>query len=104
MANLIITEFVGIHNPDGQITQAPSAPPLASQAVEIAGANDQSSALNAQTTLICLHAEAECSVAIGDDPDAEADAIIPLTAGEKYHCNVPLGSGYLVGVVSRTVS
>lgn len=108
MANIVVTECVGIHNPNGQITQAASITGTGEvhQVVAIGGTTAATSnALNANTTLIRVFAEAACYISVKASPNAETDTSLwPLDAGGEIWFNVPLSSGFKVACVSRTVS
>jgi hypothetical protein len=94
MPNLIISEFASL----------PSTRLIASQTVAIGGTSAQSVVLNERATHIRLFAEASCQVAIGADPDADTDPIIPLAAGQDFILQVHERSEFKVAVVERTVA
>ena len=72
MAVLYITEYatLGVQQVGGMVSQTPQEPPLAEQTVAISGSSAQSSAFNAQTTLVRLHTDAICSIEFGTNPTA----------------------------------
>jgi hypothetical protein len=74
--SLIITEYAGVG--PGNI-QAPIEPALADQEIAI-GAEGDSAALNVNTRLVRLYAEAACHVKFGTAPTATT-AMQPLAAG-----------------------
>lgn len=108
MANIVVTECVGIHNPDGQITQAASITGTGEihQVVAIGGTTTAiSNALNANTTLIRVFAEADCYISVKAAPNAETDTSLwPIAAGGELWFNVKRSSGLKVACVSRTVA
>lgn len=83
MATLYVTEFrmagfVGVAK----------APAVTDQAVAIAGASAQSAAFNGATTLIRVHTDAICSIAIGTNPTATAaKARLAANQTEYYAVN-----------------
>lgn len=83
MASLYITEYAGISIGAGG-AQAPEEPPLAEQKLTIGASSVQSAAFNTATQLVCLHADAICSVTFGSNPTATtASRRIPVD-GERY--------------------
>lgn len=102
MANLIVTEFAGVHSQNG--IQAATTP-IASQTVAIGGSTAATTnACNAATSLIRVYAEADCNVTIATAPNAGTGVIIPLAAGQYDYFGVGLGASMKVACISRTVS
>jgi hypothetical protein len=89
MASLYITEFartgVDLNGRNGR-TIAEQVP-LAEQKIAIGAGSVQSSAFNAKTRLIRLHADAICSVAFGVNPAASATNE-RMTAGQTEYFTV----------------
>lgn len=102
MPVVTITEFRDVLKFEGVI-QAPMLPPLTGQAVTIGAASVQTAAaLNDATRLVLIHAEGDCYVSAGDDPDAENDTNRwPMSAGQSERFGVPANSGLLIAVVGR---
>lgn len=102
MATLYITEIAS-HGQDGNAKQIalPLFPPLAEQTVAIAAGSAQSAALNAATTMVRLHTDAICSVAIGANPTATA-ANMRLAANTEIWVAVPRGSVPKIAVITNT--
>ena len=91
MADLHITEYGDTRKAPSGNAQIALEPALANQQKTI-GAEAQSSAFNAKTTLVRLYAAADCYVAFGADPTASAaSTFLPsgtieyfgVTAGDK---------------------
>lgn len=75
MAKLYITEYANNGRElKKNISQTASEPRLADQTIAIGASSAQSSALNAKTRIVRLHTDAICSVAVGDNPTATANA------------------------------
>lgn len=101
MAVLYITEYAGLMpSPVGGQAQIPMEPPLAEQTVAITTATS-SSAFNAKTRLIRIHADAICSVLVGTTPTALTTSG-RFAAGQTEYRGVPLNGGYKLSVVSNT--
>lgn len=102
MANLRITEFGGIGTQDSDaVVQAAAGPPTAEQTVAIGGASAASSAFNANTTLVRLHAEAICAVFVGSTtPKATAGTSARMIAGQTEYFRVLPGDK--VAVITDT--
>lgn len=84
MSDLKITEFTGISR--GAEFRAPVQVPgaiVTAQAVAIGGSSAQSSAINASTTLVRVHAEAKCTFSYGANPTATATNHYALAADQE---------------------
>ena len=102
MANLIVTEFAGMHSQNG--IQAATTP-IASQTVAIGGSTAATTnAFNAAASLIRVYAEADCNITIAASPNASTGIIIPLAAGQYDYFGVGLNSGMKVACIARTVA
>ena len=100
MAHLHITEFSTQARDStfgAPIIPVPQVPPVAEQAVAIAGSSAASAAFNAATTYICLTPKADCHVAFGGAPTATT-SLLPLTAGQAYYFGVT--PGHKVAVIA----
>lgn len=99
MPNLYIGEYCDIGTTSRGSIPIPLDPPLAEQAVEIAGQSKQSSALAADTCIVKLMSDADCSIAIGPDPDA-TNSVRFLAAGKEQIITVLAGSKQRIAVVA----
>lgn len=71
MAYLYITELKSLRKDrNGLVPQICALPPIAEQRVAIGGTSAQSAALNAETRMVRVIADAICSVAVGPNPTA----------------------------------
>lgn len=103
MASVTITEFRDVLKFEG-IIQAGMLPPLAGQAVEIGATTAASDAVQDATRLVLIHAEADCFVSAGADPNAETDANHwPMSAGQSDYFGVAADSGLKFAVVERPI-
>lgn len=102
MANLNITEFVGVHAFHAGVTQQAASGPLASQVVAIGATDTASAAFNSNASLIRVHAEADCTICIGESPDSEDGILITLDAGQFDYFHVL--PGWSLAVIERTVA
>ena len=99
MAKLYITEFTDLgRNFSGLAMAAPSAPPVASQAVTFT-TTTQSAAFNDATKLIMVQADAVCSIEIGSDPTATTNSM-RMAAGETRFYGVT--PGHKIAAVTNT--
>ena len=103
MATLYVAEYAtgGFAQVGGAVVQTSHEPPLAEQTVAIGGSSAQSSAFNAQTTLIRLHCDAICSVLFGTNPTAAA-INQRYAANQTEYKTVPRGQSYKVAVIQNT--
>jgi hypothetical protein len=74
MAFIYVTEYAEIAQLNGESVSIAKEPELVEQQVAIGGASVQSSAFNAKTKFIRVHADAICSIKIGSSPTAVATA------------------------------
>lgn len=101
MAVLYITEYAGLMpSPVGGQGQIPMEPPLANQTVAI-GTVLSSSAFNAGTRLIRIHADAICSVLIGTAPTATTSTG-RMAANQTEYRGVPPTGTYKISVITNT--
>lgn len=104
MANIIVTQYIGLFQRSGDgMAQAPSGI-LSAEAVAIGVASAQSAAVADGCGLIRIYAEADCTVSIGADPTATVANHVPLSAGAEYYHALPPNSGDKVAVIERTVA
>lgn len=98
MAVVYITEFAAIANVTG--ANIAMMPPIAQQTVAI-GAEADSSAFNAATRYIRVHADAICSISVGVTPTATT-SMLRMSADSTEYFAVPLNAGYKLSVISNT--
>ena len=79
----------------------PEEPPVANQTVVIGAGSVQSSAVNALTSFIRVHADAICSIEIGTNPTATTSTR-RLAANTTEYFAVPMGQAYKVAVITNT--
>ncbi|CAB4121151.1 hypothetical protein UFOVP7_48 [uncultured Caudovirales phage] len=104
MATLYITEFVkqgrdGAGFPNQNAT--PEEPPMAEQTVAIGGSSTASATFNAKTTMLRLHCDAICSIAIAASPVATATNR-RLAANTTEYIALPANSSFKVAVITNT--
>jgi GTP cyclohydrolase I len=100
MATLYISEHtvIGLDRAD-RVAQAVTVPPIAEQTITLTATSAQSSALNAQTTVIRVQADFPCFVAFGTNPTA-ATTSMPLSSGIPEYFTVPVNTS--LKVAART--
>lgn len=102
MASLYVTEYSAIASVNTNFGgrdspgQAPQDPPNAEQLVNIAASSTQSSAFTSTTSLIRVHADAICSIAIGANPTATTSKK-RLAANQTEYFGV--SSGHKIAVI-----
>lgn len=106
MAVLYITEYTQALNNGSGTVPVGLEPVNATQTLAISGSSAQSIALQGNTTLVRIHTDAVCGVAIGTNPTA---VIASGTAGSRRmaanqteYFGLPFGSSYKVAVISTT--
>lgn len=99
MAKVFITEHVRPTMYAGNLLPVASMPPVATQVVAIGGSSAQSAAFNAKTKMVCLHADAICSVEFGDSPTATANSRRLAANSTEYFEVFP---GQKVAVITNT--
>lgn len=100
MATLYITEYAEMALvQNGQMGQMPMEPPLASQAVTIAGASAQSAAFNAKTKYVRLMTDTACAVLFGTNPTALTGNDRMAANTVEYHA-VPVGKSFKVATIA----
>lgn len=99
MAKLYITEYGRIGNDRGNLAQVPMEPSIATQVLDFSGGAQQSVALNADTVIVSLKADAACHYLFGDNPTADTndDALFANTPEFK---GVEDNSGLKISVIS----
>lgn len=96
MATLYITEFAS-GAPAGN--PVASRPALASQTVAITAGSVQSNAFSDRTTLIRVHTDAICSVAVGENPSALTTSSRMAGDQTEYWSVTP---GHKLAVIANT--
>jgi hypothetical protein len=89
MATLYVTEFSKPATVSNGVVQVAQMPPIAQQTAVI-GTVVSTSAFNAATVLIRVHADAICSIAIGTSPTATT-AMTRLAANQTEYFGVSPG-------------
>lgn len=100
MTVLYISEFASIGGTGNFVVSGAQQKPIAEQTVAI-GANTQSSAFNANTTLIRLNCDAVCSVEFGTNPTATTSKM-RMAANQTEYFTIPPNSGWKLAVISNT--
>jgi len=92
MATLWITEFDRKPVPtDGDaVSQVARLPALTTQTVAIGASSAQSAALNNDTRIVRLYADAACHVLVGSNPTATTSSM-PIAAGAAEYFGVTPG-------------
>jgi len=102
MAKLYITEFRNAQQLPGLLNSIPDVMGVIDQTpVTIGASSTQSSAFNAGTSVVRLHADAICSVAFGTDPTATA-ANMRMAANESLLIAVRPGVSFKVAVITNS--
>lgn len=99
MPNLYVGEYCDIGTTSRGSIPIPLDPPLAEQAVEISSQSKQSKTLAAETCIVKLVSDTDCSIAIGADPDA-TNSVRFLAAGKEQIITVTTGSKQRIAVVA----
>lgn len=84
---------------NGQMGGVASEPSVATQKITMSGTSAQSSAFNAATKFVRLHADAVCSVAFGSNPTAAATSARMAANTTEYFGVNP---GDKVAVITNT--
>jgi hypothetical protein len=99
MPKLFISEYDRMPSDPRGLVPTGSEPAVATQAVAIGGASEQSAAFNARTKFIRLHTDAICSVKFGANPTATADDL-RMAANQTEFFGVVAGDK--VAVITNT--
>lgn len=100
MAVLFITEYDKLAwDGIGNVVPAGREPALAEQNVAIGAGSVQSAAFSAKTTLIRVHTDAVCSIAIGANPTAVATAKRMAANATEFFGVEP---GHRIAVITNT--
>lgn len=103
MAVLYITEYGLLGNLNGVAAQAPLEPAITTQTVSIGGSSAQSSAFNAQTSMVRLHTDSICSILFGTTSTATATTSTPrMAANQTEYFAINKGASLLVAVISNS--
>ena len=88
----------------GNLSQSAAEPALAQQRVAIGGGSVQSANVNAKTRLLRLHADAICSVAVGNNPTATTSSKRLAANQTEYFAITPeqVVAGCSVAVITNT--
>lgn len=101
MTVLYITELTsGSLDAAGRALPAACLPAVAEQTVTFTTTSVQSAVLNSATSLIRLHADGNCSVAIGTNPTATT-ANMRLAAGAVEYFGVKPGTSLRVAAINN---
>lgn len=102
MATLYITEFT-MEGMDalGRIVPVARAPAVAEQTLTIGAGSVQSVMLNPNTTIVRVHSDTVCSIAIGTSPTATAASMRLPTDAIEYFC-VQFNSGCKIAVIANS--
>jgi len=98
MATVYIAEFETMGTAASGVPQIAALPPIAEQTVAITTETD-SSAFNAKTRFIRVHADAVCSIAVGAAPTASATTM-RLAAGQTEYFGVQ--PGHKISVITNS--
>ena len=99
--NLYVTEFQELPTITlGHSGAMAMQPPMAEQVVAF-NTTTQSSAFNAATRYVRLHADAICSIEFGTNPTATTSTA-RMVAGQTEYYAVPKGASYKVAAVTNT--
>lgn len=91
MATLYVTEFSGLGGGRNDDVQAVAGPPLAEQAIAIAGAHGESAAFNAQTSIVRIQPDAFCSVTVGGATPVATTSSARMVPGQTEYYRVSPG-------------
>ena len=100
MSTLYITEF-SLQGMDLNAKQAPVAllPPINQQAITISSSSSQSTALNAETTLVRLHTDTACWIEVGSNPTA-TNAKMKMPADSTEYFSVRPGATVKIAAIT----
>jgi hypothetical protein len=99
MAKVYVTEHVRPTMYAGNLLPVAAMPPLATQNVAIGAGSVQSSAFNAATKMVAVHADAICSVEFGANPTATANSRRLAANSTEYFEVFP---GHKIAVITNT--
>lgn len=99
MASLYVTEYAGNAVPGPNGAQVAPGIPLATQKITIGGTSTASSAFNAQTKLVRLHADAICSFLFGAASPTAAATDSRLAADQTEYFSVQ-GGGFVAAITN----
>lgn len=86
MTKLYVSEYARLtetYGPGGVPAQAPEEPPIATQVVDYSAGTAVSSAFNAKTRFVRIHADSICSVKFGTGSLAAAATTDPRMAADQ---------------------
>lgn len=100
MADIYITEYVRLGADQvGKVPPVPFEPNVAEQVIANPVASTQSAALNAQTTMVMVHASAAAHIKFGLNPTAVTTAH-RLAAGETRFYSVQPGQSMKIAAIN----
>ena len=102
MPNLCILEYSDIGTTQRGSIAIPLEPPLGEHGLEITSQSRQSASLGKLTSIVKLVADADCAIAVGEDPDA-TNSLRFLAAGREQLITVAPGSNFKIAAVSSGV-
>jgi hypothetical protein len=99
MNHLSICEYRDIGSTARGSIPIPLEPPISEQKIDLGLTSQQSKQLHPDTCLVKLIANADCVIAIGDDPDA-SNSVRHLAAGREQIISVVAGSNLKIAAVA----
>lgn len=100
MADIYITEYSHLaRDANNWQVAAGAEPALVEQKISNPAASTQSSALNARTAFVMVHASAAAHIAFGTNPTAAVTGH-RLAAGETRFYGVPLNASYKIAAIN----
>jgi len=100
MTTLSICEYSDIGSTARGSIPIPLEPPIAEQSIEVGQISKQSKQFAPDTCLVKLIGDADCIIAIGENPDA-ADSVRHLAAGREQILSVVAGSNLKIAVIGK---
>lgn len=103
MAFLYVTEYAELAQADpGAVAQAGQEPSITVQKIAIGGSSTASSAFNASTKFVELHADAICSYVVGTATPTAAITNTRMAANQTKMIGVGHNKGHMVAVITNT--
>lgn len=97
---LFLTEYASLASDIGSSgIAAPLEPAIVDQSVAVSGSSTQSSAFNARTSFVMVHAQEACCVQWGTNPTAVTTKQ-RMAAGETRFVGIPAGKSFKVAVIA----
>jgi len=101
MSTLYVAEFFSIGGTGNFPVSGALQPPIHEQTVTIGGTSTQSTAFNANTSLIRVHTDSICSIEVGTNPTATTSTA-RMAANQTEYFSIPPGSSYKIAVITNT--